>query len=318
MRITKIVLTLLVMTILVFPVNTRVLAQDAGKKIGLMWVGKSSRAERTTRGFLTRMKEMAPEVEVDVRMKLKNMEEGDRVFHSFEKEKDGIVFLRSTGARFLGKNPSSVPCFFGGCNNPIVLGAVKNMEAPEGNVTGVTYHIPHAQIFDAIQPLFPQVKSIGLLLDKGHPSAPIDQKGTRAECEKRGIQYQEAVCATKQELVLAVKKMKGKVDLMIIGAQAPIYDNAKMIVTVAENTPVVAYTERAIKLAALAGLVPDDIKLGRMLADSVLDVVVKGKKIKGVPVKTDPNPSLVINKKTMEKLKIEFPQEIMKIATIIK
>ncbi len=318
MRITKIVLTLLVMTILVFPVNTRVFAQDAGKNIGLMWVGKSGTAERTAKGFLTRMQEIAPEVEVDVRMKLKNMEEGTRVFHSFEKEKDGIVFLRSTGARFLGKNPSSVPCFFGGCNNPIVLGAVKDMEAPEGNVTGVTYYTPHARIFDAIQLLFPQVKSIGLLVEKGHPSAAINRKETRSVCEKRGILYQEVVCATKQELVLAVKKMRGKVDLMIIGSQALISENARMIVTVAEDTPVFSYAGKAIELAALAGLVPNDVKLGRMLADSVFDVVVNGKKIKGVPVKTDPNPSLVVNKKTMEKLKLEFPQEIMKIATIIK
>ena len=192
------------------------------------------------------------------------------------------------------------------------------MQAPEGNVTGVTYYIPHSQVFDAIQSLFPQVKSIGLLLKKGHPSTALDQVGTRKECEKRSIQYREAVCDTKNDLVMAVKKMRGKVDLIIIGNQALIFDNARMIVTVAENTPVISYAKKAIKLAALAGLVPDDLKLGKMLADSVFDVVVKGKKIKHVPVKTDPNPGFLINKKTMGKLKLEFPAEIIKTAKIIQ
>jgi len=290
----------------------------APKTIGLMWVGKSGMADAVTRGFLTRLEQIAPEVKVDVKMNLADMQEGERVFQAFEKQKDGIVFLRSTGARFMGKHPPSVPSFFGGCNNPVALGALKNMETPEGNVTGVTYYLPHSQILDVFQSLFPEAKSLVLLLEKGHPSTAVDRKGTRAACEKRGIKYQEAVCATKQELVLAVKKMRNEADLMIIGNQALIIDNAKMVVTVAKDTPVTSYAKNAVKLAALAGLVPDDFKLGEMLADSVFDVVVKGKKIKNVPVKTDPSPGLLINHKTMAKLKIEFPQKIMETATIIK
>ena len=291
---------------------------SAPKTIGLMWVGKSGMADAVARGFLTRLEQIAPEVKVDVKMNLADMQEGERVFYAFEKQQDGIVFLRSTGARFLGKYSPSVPSFFGACNNPVALGALKNMEAPEGNVTGVTYYLPYARTLDAFQSLFPRAKSVLLLLEKGHPSTAVEQQETRTACEKRGLQYQEAVCATKQELVLAVRKMRDKADLMIIGNQALIIDNARMIVTVAKETPVASYAKHAVELAALAGLVPDDFKLGKMLADSVFDVVVKGKKIKAVPVKTDPSPDLLINAKTMAKLKIEFPQEIMKTATIIK
>lgn len=290
----------------------------APKTIGLMWVGKSGMSNTAARGFLTRLKQIAPEVKIEVKMNLADMEEGGRVFHDFEKKKDGIIFLRSTGARFIGQHSPSVPSFFGACNNPVALGALKNMEAPEGNVTGVTYYLSHSQMLDAFQSLFPPVKSVVLLLEKGHPSTAVDQKGTRAACEKRGIKYQEAVCASKQELVLAVKKMRNKADLMIIGNQALIFDNARMVVTIAKDTPVVSYAKKAVKIAALAGLVTDDFKLGEMLADSVVDVVVKGKKVKDVPVKTDPRPDLLINYKTMTKLKIEFPQEIMKTAKIIK
>ena len=314
MRAVNVFLLLFVLAIAVCPLGSGIFAEGDGKKIGLMWIGKSGMADTVARGFLERLKEIASDVEVEVKMNLADMEEGARVFHSFEQGKDGIVFLRSTGARFMGKNPPAVPSFFGGCTNPVVLGALKNIEAPEGKVTGVTYYLPHDLSFDAIQSLFPRVKKIGLLLEKGHPGAHIDQQGTRAVCGKRDIEYQEAICATKQELVLAVKKMRGKVDLMIIGNQALIIDNARMIVTVAEDTPVVSYSKKAIEAAALAGLVPSDFKLGRMLADSVVDVVVRGKKVKDVPVKTDPIPSLLINRRTMEKMKLEFPPEIMKTA----
>jgi putative ABC transport system substrate-binding protein len=43
-----------------------------------------------------------------------------------------MVILRSNGAKWLGENLPSVPTFIGGCNNPVQLGSLKNMQAPEG------------------------------------------------------------------------------------------------------------------------------------------------------------------------------------------
>ena len=108
------------------------------------------------------------------------MEEGAALFKEFEASKSGIVFLRSNGAGFLGKASPRIPCFIGGCNDPRALGAVNNPSAPEGNITGVTYYIPFAKRFDTIMKLFPNIKTVGVLLEKGHPGTPIEQRGKHA------------------------------------------------------------------------------------------------------------------------------------------
>ena len=104
----------------------------AEKKVVLMWVGQAGMAKRVASGFIQRMRETAPNVEIVQHRELTDMRQGEQLFTQYETSSDGIVFLRSNGAEFLGRlsSPAKVPCFVGGCNNPQELGAIRNLDAP--------------------------------------------------------------------------------------------------------------------------------------------------------------------------------------------
>jgi len=201
----------------------------------------------------------------------------------------------------------AIPTFIGGCNNPNELGAVKNLQATEGNITGVTYYLPVESQFEVFKAIIPDMKSVLLLLGKNNPSAVVDQAGTKAVCEKLGITYNEKLCDTREDAIAAVNEFKGKVSVIIIGNQALHIDNAENIVKAAGTTPVLSYSSKPVKAGALGGFVDDDKKLGYMLAESVVAVLKNGKAIKAVPVKVDPAPKFYVNSRTAEKLKIEIP-----------
>ena len=101
-------------------------------KVVLMWVGKAGMPKRVSTGFIQKMKQIAPNVEIIQYRELKDNEEATRIFKQAEASANGIVFLRSSGAEFLGKlEPNlKVPCFIGACNNPQDLGTIKNLDAP--------------------------------------------------------------------------------------------------------------------------------------------------------------------------------------------
>ena len=110
-----------------------------------------------------------------------------------------------------------------------------------------------------------------------------------------------------------------KVDIIIIGDQALIIHNASVVAEAAGKTPVVSYPEEPIKAKhALCGFVPSDEKLGRILADSLISVILEGKKVSEVPVKTDPEPRLVVNMQVMRKLGVTIPDDLMKNAEKIE
>jgi putative tryptophan/tyrosine transport system substrate-binding protein len=289
------------------------------KEVAVIWDTKSAMPNNVALAFLPAARQLAPDLKVTLYRELKDFDEAKRVFHDCERNVDGIVFLRSSGAEFLGKITPKVPCFVGACNNPAELGTIKNLNAPEGMVTGVTYAIPYEKRFEIIRKLFPNIKSVAILVEKGHPSGPLEQAGTREQCERLGLVYKEVVASSLDALLDGTKNL-GKVDLIIISNTRLVMDRvgSLLAITNAEKIPMFSYADKPVTLGAVAGMAADDAKLGMMLAESVVDVVVKGKPISQVPVKMDPNPKITVNEIMMKSLGLQFPDAILKEAILIK
>ena len=292
----------------------------ASKKIAVMWDTKSDMVNNVVMGFLARVRTLAPNLEIKQYRQLRNMKEVETAFHECESVMDGIVVLRSSGAKFLGTANPKVPCFVGSTNNPAELGVIKNLSAPEGNITGVTYFIPYEKRFQIIKSLFPSIKSVGILVEKGHPSGPIEAEGTKIQCRRLNIVYREVVASDLNSLIEGTKKLAGAVDLIIISNNRLVMDNITNLLPILNQTrtPTFSFAEAPVKAGALAGVAADDIKLGGFLAESVVDVVINGKPISQVPVKTDLDPRISIYESMMRSLGLKFPDAILKGAEIVR
>jgi putative ABC transport system substrate-binding protein len=290
----------------------------ADLELGVAWFGKSGMAKRVLQGLEQGFADLGVKTKLDLQKELASIDDLAKVTKDFQSKYKGQVILRSNAAKWLGKNPPAIPTFIGACNHPGSLGAVKNLKAPEGNVTGVTYFLPVETEFEVFKAVLPELKSVLLLLEKGHAGSPIDREGTKETCAKLGIAYNEAVVSSVDEAVAAAKANSGKVSAIIIGTQAMLLDNADKVVAVAGNTPVLSYSNKPVQLGALAGFAADDFRLGKMLAESVVEVLIKGKGIKDVAVKFDPKPNFFVNAKMVEKLGLEIPYEILESAKVIE
>ena len=290
------------------------------KEIAVIWEGKSRMTTNVAMGLLPGLRQLAPDLKVTLYRELKDIQAAEKIFRECEPKVDGIVFLRSSGAQFLATVNPKVPCFVGGCNNPQELGTIKNLNAPEGKITGVTYFIPYEKRFEIIKGLFPNTKRIGLLLEKGHASTPIEQQGTREQCDRLGITYNEVVASNLKELLDGTKRLSGSVDLFIISSTRLVMDNIVNLLPILNpaKIPTFSFAEEPVKAGAVAGVAADDAKLGRFLAESVVDVVVKGKPVAQVPVKTDPDPRITINEPMMNSLGLKFPDAMLKKAELVR
>jgi len=290
------------------------------KEIAVIWEGKSRMTTNVAMGLLPGLRQLAPDLKVTLYRELKDMPAAENVFRECEPRVDGIVFLRSSGAQFLAKADPKVPCFVGGCNNPAELGTIKNLNAPEGKITGVTYFIPYEKRFEIIRSLFPNTKRIGLLAEKGHASTPIEQQGAREQCDRLGITYNEVIASNLKELLDGTRQLSGRVDLFIITSTRLVMDNIVNLLPVLNpaKIPTFSFAEEPVKAGAVAGVAADDAKLGKFLAESVVDVVVKGKPVSQVPVKTDPDPRISINETMMNSLGLKFPDAVLKKAELVR
>lgn len=288
------------------------------KKIGVTWLGQSQMPERVTSGFQQRLTEYRDQIELEIKPALNSIDTLTATVKKFEETKDAMLVLRSNGARFLAKNPPKIPTFIGACNHPAELGVIKNMKAPEGNVTGVSYYIMLDNPFDLFQQILPKVKSYVLLNETNHPSSAIDRRGTQTQCIKHKLNCHYELVSHRMSIKKAVVKYADKTGIaFIIGNQAKVLDNSEIVFRYAGNNPVLSYSEKSVIEGALLSLSANDVKLGVMLAESVIDVLIKGKKISQVPVKFDMKPTLKINTKVANDLKIAIPLKILNRAQLV-
>ena len=56
--------------------------------------------------------------------------------------------------------------------------------------------------------ILPSMKSVMLLMEKGHPSAPIEEEETKAACIAFKISYHGKMCSSVDEILTAVKENK--------------------------------------------------------------------------------------------------------------
>jgi putative ABC transport system substrate-binding protein len=299
-------------------VQHRLPAYSGNLSLGIAWAGKSGMTRRVVVGMEEVLEEYASQIRLEWHKELADLAALEAVAQRFQQEKDGMVILRSTGAKYLKNNPPSIPSFIGGCNDPTQIGVINNMQAPEGNVTGVTYALSYDVQFKTFLAIMPDITSVLLLVEKDHPGSEVDIAGTEKTCRKNGITFNKTICASKEDIVNSIKGYHGKVSAFILGNQALIFDNAGIIADAAGTTPTFAYTANPVKEGVLCGLSADDKKLGRMLGKSIIDVLVYKKPISQVPVKVDAEPILSVNMTTAKTIGIEIPIGILKIAKIFE
>lgn len=287
-------------------------------EIGVAWQGDSGMAKRVFAGFEEQIKEIAPDANLDIRPALGSADELVATINEFEKSKKVMVILRSNGAKTLAKHPPQIPAFIGGSNHPGQLGVIADLASPEGNITGVTYYIEYQTRLESFLAVIPDLESIHLVTEEGHPSGPVDSKGTMAACASLNLKCTSSAVKGRDAIVADIEKHNG-VSLIVLGNQAPLYDkNMDAIRKAAGTAPVAAYAAGAVKLGALTALSADDHKLGAMLATKLMEVAGGGVSVQQVPVGFDEDPTLVVNMTTLSALGLELSPDLFEGAQLIE
>ena len=287
--------------------------------IGVAWVGTSGMAKRVLAGFETRMAALAPDWTIEVNGELADMAALSNSYQDFANRYGGAVILRSNGAKWLAANQPSKPTFIGAANHPPSLGVVKDVEKPEGNITGVTYYLDPLTVLET----FTGVKELDSALfihQEGHPGTAIDRAGYGRACEEMFMSCTFVTTPDSSGVAQAIADNSG-FDGIIIGNQAPLFDDRahfKKALKAAGKTPILGLNSNVPKMGGLAALAADDRKLGAMLADKVSAVMRNGATIAATPVGTDDLPTLFLNSTTQARLQLSIPKQMVEAATIIK
>lgn len=192
------------------------------------------------------------------------------------------------------------------------------MESPQGLVTGVTYYIPIIETIESFMLLHPYMDSILLLSQANYVSSAIDWEGTEQACIEFGFRCEQAMAGSREELKEVILEKGHLFSAIVMGNQSRIFDNTDVIIENNSETPLFSYAAKGVAKGAAGGVIADDHKLGGMLADSLVDVIINGKKVSEVPVKIDDEPVLMVNIEAITRYGLDFPASLLNVAEIIE
>ncbi len=290
-------------------------------KIGVLWTKDASLYDGIWKGFTEKTKLLKLNINLEI-INAKGKEENmEKALKKFESEKKDLLITMGTKALvFAVKHGCKLPILATGCQDPVGLGLAKSHEKPGGNLTAVTYVVPVEKQLKLFKMLIPSLKKIGLIYYSKNAASKVEVPQTEEAAQKLHLDlvlssFDEN---TKEARQKAVKKLiSEKVDAIIIPTNAELYDHMDEIIEISGNTPILAYTTKAVKNGAIATLAANLKEVGAIVADKAKEILVDGKNPGDIPIGFVKKPELWVNIKAIKRIRLKIKPSVLSLATHI-
>ena len=234
---------------------------------------------------------------------------------------DLIYSLSSAGTKIAKELNLATPVIATVINHPASLG-VGQVGADEGtHLTGTSYYVDAKKQLELYAKLFPQIRKVGMIFDANNPAGALaEEPFMRRVCAELGIDFVSVSVKEKGELTDAADRLVGeKVDVVVIPTNKLVYANLASVVekTAPAQIPIVSMNKQGVENGALAALFADTYNLGRQTADMATQILTNGADPRDLDFQYIPNPDIIINLASANRIGFVFPPEILSEAAII-
>lgn len=229
---------------------------------------------------------------------------------------DVVVGISTPSAQSLVSATRDIPVVFSAVTDPLSAKLVRDLEAPGGNVTGLSDKTPVAQHLDLVREFLPELKKLGVPYNPGEPNAVAIVALLKAEAEKKGIEIVEAPAPKSSDVMMASQKLIGSVDAIYCPTDNTILTALESVVKVGIDgrIPVFSADTGSVTRGAVAALGFNYHDIGRQTGDVIVRIL-KGEKAGDIPVRVATGSDLYVNTKMAGLMGVDIPQSVLERAT---
>lgn len=217
---------------------------------------------------------------------------------------------------------NQVPQIFAIVLDPVGAGIVPSLESSGANISGATNGVSLALQLDTALTIA-KFKTLGFLFNSREKNSLLIRQQLQELAASRQIEIIDlrsppAMDSLKENL----HKLKNKsivVDAVYIPSDSFMRTKAALIGSGLRAAKIRSFgaTKEYVDGGVLMGLVPDYYKLGKAAA-GIVDRHQKGEKLRNVPVATDEEPTLMINRATARLLNVAIPEGLFAKAMFVE
>ncbi|MFL1404942.1 ABC transporter substrate-binding protein [Marinobacter sp. M1N3S26] len=229
---------------------------------------------------------------------------------------DVIVAIATPSAQTMAAATRNLPVVFSAVTDPVGAKLVDSLEAPGGNITGVSDMLPIDRHLDMVQRVVPDAKRIGTVYNPGEANAVALVELLEERLEARGLTLEKAAATKTSEVLGAARSLAGKADAIYLTTDNTVISAAEAVVSVGERAqiPVFAADTATVERGAVAAMGFDYYDLGRQTGAMVARIL-EGASPADIPVETVDKLDLFVNPGAAEKMGITLDDDLISEAT---
>lgn len=222
----------------------------------------------------------------------------------------------STQALVSADHNHQIPIVFCSVTDPKGAGLVKNLQKPEGKITGLSNFIDPSIQFQWFKKILPSLTTIGVIYNPGEPNSVSLNEQMNKIAHKHGLKIQFAAANTTADVAQAMHQLIGKVQAVFINNDNTALAAFDAIVKIGldNKLPVFCSDTDMITHGALAVIGPDQYELGRQTGKVILQVL-KGQQPNQIPVGFPDKSEFQLNLKIAHQLGIVIPESLIQEAS---
>ena len=228
---------------------------------------------------------------------------------------DVIISVNTAALLALQKATTTIPIVMLGTADPVVVGLVRSLARPGGNITGMSVMAPELsrKRLELLKEAVPNLDRVTVLSNSGNPAVVLALQETQAAAQALGLSLRSVDVREPGEIDLA---------LSILGREPP--DALVLLVDTmihSQHIPIIAFAIRHRlptispfrEFAEAGGLMAYGPELPDLLrrAAGLIDKILGGTKPADLPVQQPTRFELVINLKTAKALGLEVPPTLL-------
>lgn len=243
----------------------------------------------------------------------------DEILKGVDPKKTDLIYTYGTTVTLAAKKTiKDIPIVFNIVYHPIGAGIIDSWEHSGGNIVGGSINVPAEAQIKTLRTLV-NFKKLGILNNPKEKQAAIGVDEFKALQDKFGYSVVVADFSSPEELANAMRVFdEAKVDAVMCTSASMILTNAEAVANAFTERKLIALSPvlEVAQKGVLIGLGANYAKLGEKVGEIALRVL-KGEKANDIPSATLEKFDMIVNLKSANKMGIEIPVKILKIATEI-
>lgn len=293
---------------------------STAKKVGVVQIADHIALERARSGFEEELKKTNPDVEIISKNANGDLTVVPSIIKSFQDKKVDLIYAIATPAAQGAKNgEKEIPIIFNAVTDPESADLLKNLEEPEGNITGVSdYFSISAQLEEMIN-IFPDIKNVGVMFSTNEANSKFQVEELKKAADGFGLNVVEVGVNNINDVSTSIKTIEPKIDIFMAITDNTVSSASSIIAESlkAAKIPSFASEEGPVENGILISAGVDYLDLGKKAAGMASEIL-GGKKVSEVPVLFSTETRKVVNKKTAEALGLADDEKLMEDAKVVE